>query len=345
MFKRLSFIVGLCLLLNSAAAWAHADADKRDVTVMTRNMDAGSDLEWFFVTDVTTATTLTFNEVLASNIPARATLLADEIGTAGPDLIGLQEVTLWQAGPLGGNPTIVLDQLQLLLNALAVRNLHYAPVAVNTLTSVAAPTNTGLLVSFTDRDVILARTDLKQSELSLSNIQKHIYQAKFGFPIAGTTVPVLRGFISVDAKVRGKVFRFIDTHLETLIQGIPDTNQTQVAQANELLDFVRTTSLPVVLAGDFNSNAEQGPDHSASTDNIVAFGFTDTWHVFNPPGGGFTWPLFLEDFNSGTPVVPVERIDLIFARYLNVLQVHRTGLNAPWPSDHLGVVSTVQLEP
>jgi endonuclease/exonuclease/phosphatase family metal-dependent hydrolase len=345
MHRRLSFVLSCTLLLNLAAASVHAAADKRDVTVMTRNMDAGTDLQWFFAVDVPTAATLTLAEVIASNYPARAGLLADEIGAEAPDLIGLQEVSLIQATQ-PGQPDIVLDQLQLLLKALGARNLNYAAVAVNTLTTVTVPTSTGQLVRYTDQDVVLARTDLQQSELALSNIQEHIYAAKLNFPIGGQMLPVLRGYISVDAKVRGKTFRFIDTHMENLAPGVPpDAFQPQLAQAYELLDFVRGTALPVVLAGDFNCNAEKGPDHGAATDAIVASGFTDTWRVFNPKGSGFTWPLFLEDFNSGASVIPFERIDLIFARYLNVLEVHRTGLNSPWPSDHAGVVSTVQLVP
>src|SRR5947208_4947370 len=111
MFRRVSIFIGIAFLLSTAVLPVHADADKRDVKVMTRNMDAGTDLQWFFVTDVVTATTLTFNEVLASNIPGRAALLADEIGSEMPDLIGLQEVALWEAGSAGGPATVVLDQL------------------------------------------------------------------------------------------------------------------------------------------------------------------------------------------------------------------------------------------
>src|SRR5262249_25690268 len=140
MLKRLVFILGFILLLNTAADSVHADTDNRDLKVMTRNMDAGTDLKWFFVPgiDPVTAASLTFAQVVLSDIPGRAALLANEIGAENPDLIGLQEVTLWQAGPPGGPPTIILDQLQSLLDALAARNLHYAPAAVNMLTSIAA---------------------------------------------------------------------------------------------------------------------------------------------------------------------------------------------------------------
>jgi hypothetical protein len=59
----------------------------------------------------------------------------------------------------------------------------------------------------------------------------------------------------------------------------------------------------------------------------------------------FTWPLYLEDFLAGTPVVPFERIDLVYGRGLNTIVAEQSGLLPPWPSDHVGVVSTVQLEP
>jgi endonuclease/exonuclease/phosphatase family metal-dependent hydrolase len=346
MTRRTLFALGNCLLFVWAGPGARADSDKRVVKVMTRNMDAGTDLGWFFVVpDVMTATSLTFSEVLASNIPGRAELLADEIGSEQPDLIALEEVTLWESGPPGGSPTIVLDQLQLLLTALAERGLNYAPVVVQGLTTTAAPASPASVVHFTDRNAILARTDLKQSGMDLSNVQQTIYQAKFGFPIGGTTVPVLAGWTSVDVKVRGKVFRFVDTHLQSTISGVPAATAVQVAQAGELIATMNSTNLPVVLAGDFNSNAEIGPDDTATTTGILAAGYTDAWRVFNPAGTGFTWPLFLEDFLSGTSVVPFERIDLIFARDLKVTSVQQSGLLAPWPSDHVGVVAMLQLEP
>jgi endonuclease/exonuclease/phosphatase family metal-dependent hydrolase len=336
-------VAGLCFL---AAQPARADADKRVVKVMTRNMDAGTDFEWFFVIpDVTLAAQATFTEVLGSNIPGRAALLAKEIATEQPDLIALEEVTTWQAGPPGGAPTVVLDQLHLLLEALTAEGQHYAVVAKQSLASASLPLSSTEVVSFTDHDVILARTDLRHSEMDLSNVQQGIYQAVFEFPVGTGFLPIPRGWLSVDVKVRGKVLRFFCTHLESTVAGIPSSTTVQVAQADELLAIAGETKMPVVLAGDFNANAEIGPDHTATTDHILAAGFTDTWRVFNPPGTGFTWPLYLEDFLTGTPVAPFERIDLVYARRLNTIGVAQSGLLPPWPSDHVGVVSTVQLEP
>jgi len=344
MNRRLWLLAALCFSL--AQLPAKADADKRIVKVMTRNMDAGTDFEWFFVIpDVTLAAQTTFSEVLGSNIPGRAALLAKEIAAEQPDLIALEEVTTWKAGPAGGEPTVVLDQLQLLLEALAAEGQHYEVVASQSLANASLPLSATEVVSFTDHDVILARTDRKQSEMALSNVQQGVYQAEFGFPVGTGFLLVPRGWLSVDVKVRGKVMRFFCTHLESPISSIPESTTVQVAQADELLAIAGATKLPVVLAGDFNANAENGPDHTPTTDHILAAGFTDTWRVFNPPGTGYTWPLFLEDFLSGTPVVPFERIDLVYERGLNTLGVEQSGLLPPWPSDHVGVVSTLQLEP
>jgi len=346
MQRRILVPIAAALLAAWAAPGARADADKRLLNVMTRNMDAGSDLEWFLVlSDPTTAAIVTFNEVQASNIPLRAGRLADEILAQQPDLIALEEATLWEAGPPAGPPGIVLDQIQLLLQALTARGLHYSLVAVQTLTTAAVQTGPASLVRFTDRNAILARTDLQQSEMSLSNVQQAIYQARFEFPVGNTVVPELNGWISVDAKVRGKVVRFVVTHLLSTAASIPPTVVIQTAQADELIATLAASGLPVVLAGDFNSNAEPGPDATQAAAHILAAGFTDAWRVFNPPGTGFTWPLFLEDFLAGTQVVPFERIDLIFERGLNVTSVGQTGLTPPWGSDHVGVVATVQIEP
>lgn len=71
----------------------------------------------------------------------------------------------------------------------------------------------GRAVIFTDRDVILARTDLKKSDLSLSNTQAHRYEKLLPLGALGNSI---RGWISVDAKIRGKSLRFVDTHLETI---------------------------------------------------------------------------------------------------------------------------------
>jgi endonuclease/exonuclease/phosphatase family metal-dependent hydrolase len=64
----------------------------------------------------------------------------------------------------------------------------------------------------------------------------------------------------------------------------------------------------------------------------------------HPGDPGLTWPLFFEDFLAPIPIAPLERIDLIFARSVAVLDVERTGTEAPVGSDHAGVVATLLIE-
>ncbi len=339
-------ILGVMLLvaaltLSLTMAPALADSDKRVVKVMTQNMDAGTDLLFFFVTDPITATQLTYSELLATDFKGRAGLLADQIVIQQPYLISLQEVTLWQTISATGEIGILADQLDLLMNALAARHLKYKVVAHQNLTDITAPLGDGSYLRFLDRNVILARTDLKQSEMALSNVRSGIYQATItpvpGFP------EELNGWISVDAKIRGKSLRFFGTHLEAPLN---QSDSTQVLQGWELIDIMGQSKIPVILAGDLNSDASGlgiGPDQTPTAAMIVEAGYADAWHTLHPEELGLTWPLYLEDIFAG-PSIPFERIDLIFSRNLEILDVAVVGNITPFPSDHAGVVATLRIE-
>jgi hypothetical protein len=118
-------IVLLCLTL-AVTAWGFA-AQPSAVSIMTQNMDAGTDLTFaigellgFFPPGV--GVELTYEEILATDIPQRTALLAATVASKKqkPDLLALQEVTLWRTGASVDTATTVLfDQLQLLLADLA----------------------------------------------------------------------------------------------------------------------------------------------------------------------------------------------------------------------------------
>jgi len=266
--------------------------------------------------------------------------LADEVRTNQPDFIALQEVTEWRTGTCGAT-TVLYDQLQLLVDALAARNMQYTRLAVDSLNVIEAPSLNGC-VRYTDSNAILMRSELR-SGIEVSNVQSHHYLhyldlstiGIFGFP------PFFHGYISADIKAGSETFRLFDTHLESTYAFDP-TGLLQAAQAGELVAMLNASSLPVLLCGDFNSNAEAGPEQTASVGMILAAGFTDVWRQFNSVGTGFTWPLFFEDVASG-PAIPNERIDLIFTRNMRALKVDETGTNAPVASDHAGVVAMVQV--
>lgn len=341
-------------LLLCLPAWAASPAL---VTVMTRNMDAGTDLNYILgATDQESflqGAAATLAEINSSGFQLRAARLANEIGAQNPDLIALQEVTLWRSGALMQPPAtdVLYDQLDLLLQELGKRKLHYGVVAIQTLVDAEAPVPTeGIDIRMTDRDVILARLDLPQAVFDVVNAQTHRYQAQFTFgsELLGQ-IAVPSGWLSVDVSYYGTKFRFAATHLQGTVAGLPQAQQAQEAQTDELMAALANADVPVVLAGDFNANAEPGPEHTASVQKILYAGFADAWRMMHPGDPGYTWPLFGEDQMTGLTIAN-ERIDLIFTRGLkplgftramNVQSAERTGLTEPWASDHAGLVVKV----
>ncbi|CAN5663286.1 hypothetical protein BH20ACT12_BH20ACT12_12370 [soil metagenome] len=338
--------------------------DSEHITVMTRNLYLGADLtqaigamisgDHFAIIDAATAT---WASVVATNVPERAEVLADEIAHSQPQLIGLQEVSLYRTGSpdtFSDNPTparrIKLDYLEILLQELHERGLHYAPVAVTKNFDVENPgyTAPGVLqdIRLTDRDVILARTDLPSSKLKLSNVQKANFHTNAALPI-GTTgqfVTIWRGWGSVDVKVHDKTFRFINTHLEPESTN-PAVNAIQVAQGNEILQGPAKTNLPVILVGDFNSKADGTGTLTYS--NLTGAGFTDAWSVTHPGELGNTFGNAPDLLN--TTVNLTERIDLVLFRgSLSAVDADVVGdelddrtPSGLWPSDHAGLMATL----
>jgi endonuclease/exonuclease/phosphatase family metal-dependent hydrolase len=343
MKKHTLLLTALLFCANGFAADSH-----RIVKVLTRNMDAGSDLKYVLgQPDIFAGTQLTLEEVVASGIPERAEGLAAEIAAEQPDLIALQEVTTWSSGPYG-HTTALYDQLNLLLTALARRNLHYEAVVVNDLMDAQAPARTdfSLFVRIQDHDVILARSD--RPHFSVANPRKGYFTYTVTIPTVLGPIAVARGWSSVDVNVNDSVFRFFDTHVENLYP--PDFNPAlQFAQVGELIGIMTSDGLPVVIGGDFNANADAGPDHSGVTELIEAASFTDAWSAHHGAGSGKTWPLHDEDPSSAASQ-PYERIDLIYARDIGVLDVRRIGdqlsdrtASGLWPSDHAGVLAVLQV--
>lgn len=346
----LCFAALVLILVNAQSVSAAAP---QQLTVMTRNMDAGSDFWYVLTADPTdtnallVAITKTYQEMLASNIAKRADGIAAEIQRNRPDMVALQEVTTLSSGEYGSiNLNVDASGLDSLLSALKARGLHYRTVFVQKNTDISLPaldaTYSYLIqVGLTDYDAVLVRSDLLQDGLNVRKVQaQHFSDAvTLFYPIAGVPVGFYRGWISVDAKFHGVNYRFVTTHLETFS---PDY---QAAQTNELLAGPLATDVPVILAGDLNSDAiapswGNGPAYSI----LTSAGFMDLWPQLHPANPGITWPLFLEDSGIG-PSTP-QRIDLVLVKGSNITAIRRTGLNpynGLWSSDHAGVFSTVTL--
>lgn len=350
MIRKQNVFVSLML----AAATCGFAAGPSPVTIMTQNMDAGTDLT-FAIAELQgllppgAGVELTYQEILATDIPHRIALLAAKVAHKKPDLLALQEVTLWRTGTSADTATTVLfDQLQLLLSSLAEECVPYDIVAVDSLTDLALPKSSGGALRFTDRDVLLVRADLRRPEFHLSDVHANAFDAEYS--LGGLGVPA--GWISATVHTGNRHFRLVSTHLQSPVPGDPTSIAVQTAQARELIHDLRNSTVPVVLAGDFNSDAIQGaagpgPDNTITASLIQAAGYLDTWTVAGN-GTGPTWPLYLEDqFPPQTFFAhssPFERIDLIFSQGLNVLSVEHVLNPGPaaniWPyfaSDHAGV--------
>jgi endonuclease/exonuclease/phosphatase family metal-dependent hydrolase len=351
--------LALVVVLAMGTGWAAGPT----VTVMTRNMHAGSGFDAIFAStdqaSFAAAVAQTLAAVKASNIPVRAANLADEIQATKPDLIALQEVSLWRTGAIMQPPAadVLYDQLDLLTAELVKRKLHYAVVAVHTLVDAETPVPTeGIDLRLTDRDVILARNDYPQAQFDVSAAVAQRYKATFvfGSELMGQ-LAISRGWLSVDVNAAGRKFRFVTTHLESTYPGVPDGEKTQGAQTAELIAEL-ASSPTVILVGDFNSNAEFGPERTGSVQKIIAAGFSDAWYSLHAGDPGYSWPLFIED-----PAVPAavcnERIDLVltkglgpmwFGRDSSVLSAELVGRTKPasgiFTSDHAGLVVKVELK-
>ncbi len=349
-------ILMVLLLFFGVAGRAEARQNEANVSIMTQNMDAGTDLAFVLAPllevpppfSLQEGVDLTFEEITASHIPERAALLAAKIASERPDIVALEEVTLWRIGPTPETATQTLyDQLDLLLAALVKEGVPYKVVAINRLTDLALPGTVGAL-RFTDRDALLVRSDLRPPELHFSNVHTNIYDAALVFE----GLLVSQGWISADVHMRNRQFRLVVTHLESPIPGVPEATEVQVAQAGELIHRLRNVTIPVVLCGDFNSDANSGGfiDTTPSVALIESAGYADTWLIANPGDLGNTWPLFLEDqappdfFFLG--VTPFERIDLFFSRGIKVITAKQvlapapSGSIPPYGSDHVGVIAT-----
>ena len=348
MMRKLLFMFLVALLVTVGLQTASAGQPSH-LNVMTRNMDAGSDFWYILTADpndfnaLLVAITQTDQEMLNSNIALRADGIAAEIQEQRPDIVALQEVTTLSSGPYGSTDlTVQVSALDSLMAALKARKLHYKAVLVQKNADISFPaldaTYTNLIqIGFTDYDAVLVNTDVSTADLNIVSKQaEHFSDAvTLHFTIAGTTIPFLRGWISVDVKIRGRNYRFVTTHLETFS---PDY---QAAQTNELLNGPLSTDLPVILGGDLNSDAyapswDAGPAYGI----LTSAGFGDAWSTLHPNDAGFTWPLYVED--SGIGPHSLQRIDLVLTKSGAIApsQVVETGLsprNGLWSSDHAGV--------
>jgi len=348
-------VVGI-LALGFAAIVAQprpavADNDDGVLRIMTQNVYEGTNFtELLSATSLPAflqAVTTTRQNILATKPAARAAAIAREIARERPHLVGLQEAAILRTAlvpnttPATPVTTVEVDQLALVLAELERLGHRYRVVSIVPNLDAQAPSSTGQTVRITVRTVIIARSGL--DDIKLSNIQAEEFLDFASFPTpAGVSIPNHRGWTSVDVKVNGREVRFITTHLD---QSPP----VGAGQISELLQSaVKSTTMPVIVVGDFNVGANVPSDPSfANYQALLNGGLVDAW-VKKGVGPGLTC--------CQTPSVSVPtpnftlRVDLVLLRGdIDIRDIHLVG-NAPadftdgvWPSDHAGIVATLRI--
>ena len=324
------------------------------VKVMTRNLYLGADLTSLILTatpeEIPARVGQFWSTVLASEPAARMARLAEEIAAVRPDLVALQEVELYRtqspsdfdlATPAPPNASeVALDFLQVLLGQLQALGVSYTAIE-NPLTDTEMPADVGgsrIDVRLTDREVILVRPGLVAGKIAAKTFETHL-PLRIGGE-RGVPVKLVRGLLGTEITGAGLPFFFVASHLEA---GGP-ARLVQEAQAGELVAALAAFAGTLVLAGDFNSPADNTGTTSHSQ---IAAVLRDAWAQARPADPGFTCCTPLE-----APVfTATARSDLVFFRgAARVVAADLSGTEAAlktatgrWPSDHAGVSVTFEL--
>jgi endonuclease/exonuclease/phosphatase family metal-dependent hydrolase len=347
------------LALTAVAALAPAaEAKKRSgkpsVSVMTRNLYLGTDLLPIALApnaaQFEKAASAGFEQVKATNFPARAQLIAREIKRTRPDLIGLQEVALWRTGPKDGPATrattVAFDWLEILRSALRQAGLRYSVVRVTEEADIEGPTREDFDIRLTMHDVILAKRN--RPGMRIVRRGGGNYTTALQIPTVVGTFTSTRGYAFADVKLRGRHLRFIDTHLEAF------GNSVRTAQAQELVGpgGAGRKKGRVILVGDLNSDPKGAEPQAYET--LIDFGYVDSWLRLRPANPGLTSGLEADLMDPPVPnPFDDSRIDhVLFKGKLRPRSARIVGKNPAssrtstglWASDHAGVVTKLKLK-
>jgi endonuclease/exonuclease/phosphatase family metal-dependent hydrolase len=290
---------------------------------------------------IITASSKIWRSVQTSEPAARAEALAEQITAHRPTLIALQEAALWRSQfPSRGvlaNPSaehVEYDFVALVLRALERRGVHYASIAEGVTMDAQLPFRDARGVGdlrFTDRQVVLARSDLTTKGLRVVAQSSGLFRARYAPKAIPQGIP--RGWVSVDIQADGHTLRFINTHLES------QNARINKAQGLELAELVLGAPNEVIVVGDLNADADTR-DRSSTYRALTRAGLHDVWRVSEPKRAGAT--CCRNPFDGGQLK---SRIDVILARgFERVATANLLGTDKPisrtrWISDHAGVTA------
>jgi endonuclease/exonuclease/phosphatase family metal-dependent hydrolase len=239
---------------------------------MTRNLYLGSDVgvAMDLIPNLSAAAQFMWDQVKKTDFNKRAPKLAAEVIAKKPDVIGLQEATIWFCKKnLFSKRTEVFNFTQQFLDATKAQGTEYVlaqkegKTALNTGYSIAAVPFVTMVsdpetfqplfgqdkaaCGFEIADALAIRADLASKVLKVGNTE---YEQTY--TIVPTIMTIYRGYTWADIQIGNTPVRFVTTHLESLW----DKNKVPNAaiQVQQLINDLKETKMPVVVMGDFNSD-------------------------------------------------------------------------------------------
>ena len=168
-----------------------------------------------------------------------------------------------------------------------------------------------------------------------------------------------RGYASVVAEVNGESYRFVTTHLEESFAEF-GLQWIQASQAAELIEDLADETLPVIVAGDFNSDPTDPstPPYGQPYEQFVAAGYEDMWQEgpLAHHDEGLTccqtealneelaFDRRIDHIFVKSPVsfLPAQAVGPTITFVVGDRQQDRTP-SGLWPSDHAGVVTRLRV--
>ncbi len=267
--KRFLSVILLALLISPIQS---AHASDPQVTVMTRNLYLGSDVgvAMDLIPNLSAAAQFMWDQVKKTDFNKRAPKLAAEVIAKKPDVIGLQEATIWFCKKnVFSKRTEVFNFTKQFLAATKDQGTEYVlaqkdgKTALNTGYSIAAVPFVTMVndpetfqplfgqdkaaCGFEIADALAIRADLASKVLKVGNTE---YEQTY--TIVPTIMTIYRGYTWADIQIGNTPVRFVTTHLESLW----DENKVPNAaiQVKQLINDLKETKMPVVVMGDFNSD-------------------------------------------------------------------------------------------
>jgi endonuclease/exonuclease/phosphatase family metal-dependent hydrolase len=320
-------------------------AHHSDISVMTRNMYVGADVDAVIgalitpdPSDDASALLVAISTLEQTQFPGRATAIAGEIAQARPHVVGLQEVSTVDISLPQLGVEVHLDFLPVLLAELAARGLQYE-VAARVRNIEAAPFPG---VSLIDEDAIVV--DRQRVLVHETNAQR--FTANLGTVAPG--VVLARGWVSAALTIGERAYTVASAHLES--GEAPGLDQLRAAQAAELAEALAGTA-PVIVMGDLND-----VPGSQMYQVLAGAGLVDLWAAMHPGTRGYTC-CHAADLSNQVSQFD-ERIDYVFFRdgAASEKVTGRIGLvgetpsdrfrgltHRLWPSDHAGIVARLNV--